>query len=201
MTRVFSNILRVPCPILNEPASSHLHLYLMALPAEGKRLGELIRPLFELLENEEDRITINHWQPPFFHGNGEQRRRIAPPHVHVIEFLPEDRFNVIDRDRMGFWKQEFSNPETSVALPKALDWIFDALLSSDKDSFLIQQGSTKTTGRLNALAEKHPELSRILNTLFENLNGLPKGREWYPQYFRRERQKYFDWKHQQTSKH
>jgi hypothetical protein len=126
-----------------------------------------------------------------FSGNRKRKRRIAPPHVHTVEILPKNRFNVIDRDSiLGFRKDEYSNPETSGnGFAEALEWIFEAFSSSDKDSFWIKQGDTKTGGRLSKLQKKHPKLFEILNTLYQTLNDFPPGLEWYPEYARREREK------------
>jgi hypothetical protein len=168
-----------------------LYAYLRAFPAERERLVALTGPLFEFLNKDGDQLLINQWQPPLFIGNGKKKRRIAPPHVHTVEILPKNRFNVIDRDStLGFRKDEYSNPETSGnGFAEALEWIFEAFSSSDKDSFWIKQGDTKTGGRLSKLQKKHPKLFEILNTLYQTLNDLPPGRLWYPEYASREREK------------
>ena len=111
----------------------------------------------------------------------------TPAHVHSVLILPGNRFSLIDREPPSIGTIHLcqdENPLDSSFFPRELRCIFDVLKYGNNHSFLIQQGSTKTSGRLSALPEKHPELSAILNTLFGHLNSLPIGKRWYAEYQR-----------------
>ena len=64
-----------------------------------------------------------------------------------------------------------------------------AYRSRRNDTFFIQQGDKRNGGRLNALADKHPELFRVLDGFYQALNDLPPGWKWYPKHASREREK------------
>jgi hypothetical protein len=200
MPRVFPRNIPISKPKLSQPAVRHLASYLGALPEERTRLVDgLTGSLCRLLGDEGDRLEINHWRPPLLPKKGSRSKKRIPPHIHSSVISPEG-FYVIDREpfpiedpkqrpkRLHFKYQDF---ETSPDLATLFEWVHKAYRSRRNDTFFIQQGDRKTGGRLNALADKHPELFIVLEGLYKALNDLPPGWVWYPKYERLERGKAF----------
>jgi hypothetical protein len=190
----------IPKPNLSQPAVRHLASYLSALPEERTRLVDgLTGSLFPLFEGPEDRLEINEWRPPLLPKKGSRSKKRIPPHVHSSVISPRG-FYVIDREpfpiedpkqrpkRLHFKYQDFN---TSPDLAALFEWVHMAYRPRKNDTYFFQQGDRKTGGRLNALADKHPELFSVLDRFCQALNDLPLGRLWYPEYARREREKAF----------
>jgi hypothetical protein len=164
----------------------HLGKYIQAFPKKKEEIVEKTLPLFALPKSEGDRLLINWWQPPFTPTRKGQKRQ--PPHSHSVLILAEKKFKLIDDERGysdRYMVSNYDDPTTSENLTRALSYILPAIVSnSDKNSFLIQQGSTKTSGKMYELEQKHPELYQIVSGIREQLESLPTLAEWYPQHIK-----------------
>jgi hypothetical protein len=181
----------------NERAISHLGRLLFAFPEEETKIREIIKPLVELPEKKGDLVVINHWQAGYKPWN-------RSAHLHSLVFKKSKQYTRDDETKItlnGTNKIKDISPNGRTSdFREGMNWLSLSLLpTSTNDSFLIEQDSQKTFGKMSELEQKHPVLYGVLSGIREQLESLPTLAEWYPKYVQRKTNEVIE-KHNAKSK-